>query len=654
MSVAELHHAILNGNTNQVRQLITLGADVNQKYGQETAFSLAIQQNQFQCADQVIDCKSFNPNALNQFQLSPLHVVAKNGHISYLRKLLCKGADINAINNQGMTPLSVSTWHGTYHCTKLLLDHGALLTIHDKSGRTPLMIACSNVHLEVVKVILHYGCDVSILDPDMRSALIYALPTYYARHVGQKKLSDMISICELIINTGCDLNKQDRKGWTALHHAVDRDCVTSLCLLVQNNCHLDVQDKSGYTPLHLCLKKTEPNFEMAQLLVYYGAKVQIEMPLRQCGTMNVLFYIHYNVPVTTHKLTSKTLIIQLLFEAQIPPSINKVNQDLPANMITWLHNPCSLQHLTKCCIRNCLSGSNIIPKILTLPIGNNLKRFLNLGLNEKVNFFQLCLLHMYISESDKDNTLRLLEGDISLDFPINGTLPLEKAIEANSLDITKTVFDLKPQVRLANLNHLDDNVFHLISKYNFSQAIHLVPNTNFINDTNSQGLTPLQTAVNMGQFHTAEVLIKHGAMANDSLSPYPMIHLAAASGATSFVHLLLSSGVDPNMTDQLGNTPLHVAASKGNEYLMLDIPVPALYTHEALAAMDICKRRVTGQPSSLTRQDVNHAEIIQLLILNGANPTLLNNNHKTPTDNAQLFQATDILQLLKQLMSNSE
>ncbi|KAH9514770.1 hypothetical protein Btru_023605 [Bulinus truncatus] len=352
MSVAELHHAILNGNTNQVRQLITLGADVNQKYGQETAFSLAIQQNQFQCADQ--------------------------------------GADINAINNQGMTPLSVSTWHGTYHCTKLLLDHGALLTIHDKSGRTPLMIACSNVYLEVVKVIIHYGCDVSILDPDMRSALIYALPTYYARHVGQKKLSDMISICELIINTGCDLNKQDRKGWTALHHAVDRDCVTSLCLLVQNNCHLDVQDKSGYTPLHLCLKKTEPNFEMAQLLVYYGAK-----------------------------------------------------------------------------------------------------------------------------------------------------------------------------------------------------AIHLVPNTNFINDTNSQGLTPLQTAVNMGQFHTAEVLIKHGAMANDSLSPYPMIHLAAASGATSFVHLLLSSGVDPNMTDQLGNTPLHVAASKGNEYLMLDIPVPALYTHEALAAMDI-------------------------------------------------------------------
>ncbi|PGL70093.1 ankyrin repeat domain-containing protein [Bacillus sp. AFS055030] len=95
---------------------------------------------------------------------------------------------------------------------------------------------------------------------------------------------------------------------------------------------------------------------------------------------------------------------------------------------------------------------------------------------------------------------------------------------------------------------------------------------NLIHEENEHGLTLLGIAAHYGQYEVVKTLVKNGAKINalshSKLSFIPQntaLH-AAIAGAKSIevINFLLTNGANPNISDNEGNTPLHIAAFEGN------------------------------------------------------------------------------------------
>ncbi|CAL1541361.1 unnamed protein product, partial [Lymnaea stagnalis] len=576
MSLSELHGFILNNDIEKIISLINRGADVNAVTSHETAFTRAVQERRLEVVDIILNCNSFNPNALNQFSRSPLFMVSKSNLVDKVRTLLQLGAEVDAADLQGVTPLSIAAWYNNYEIADALIEHGALMTRADSAGLTPLHRACCNASLDVVKVLLRHGCNVNAVSPDMRTSLTLSLPTYYNLKVGKKKMTDMLSICELIIDAGCDMNKQDAKGWTALHHAVQNDSAPAVCLLAERNCRLELRNEQGFTPLQQCLKLNR--FSLATYLLYYGADVTEAMPYLDRHVCPLIYLLFIQSESDKLLLNSKFRLARLLCEAQLPPVFDEqgattclkadetcVKYVELEDVHRWLENrsPCSLQHQIKVRIRRTMKGSNILPKIRQLPIGNNLKQFLNLGLGlDNLELFKLCRLHASIVEFDQNEIDEILQTNLNIDVPIDEKTALELATHVSNRGAVEAIWKRLSCSSLVDMTTSRDTLIHIAARNGTFPALEDFLTLENVNAQNSDGSTPLHLAVANGHFKTAERLVNNGATLAERVGDLPMMHLAAGSGAADFVDLLLSKGVDPNLLDQYGNTPLHVAASK--------------------------------------------------------------------------------------------
>ena len=84
-------------------------------------------------------CACPQPDAVNAFGCTPLHVACNNGQDIVVDILLHYDVARNALNNRGQTPLHYAAFshHGAL-CMELLVKAGASPNIQDMDGRTPL------------------------------------------------------------------------------------------------------------------------------------------------------------------------------------------------------------------------------------------------------------------------------------------------------------------------------------------------------------------------------------------------------------------------------------------------------------------------------------------------------------------------------------
>lgn len=88
--------AISNGETNQVKQLIENGADINgcNFYGQ-TPLHIAAKRGNKECIDILIAAKA-DPNIIDFERLTPLYVAVSDRHHKCIQSLIDAGAKMNA------------------------------------------------------------------------------------------------------------------------------------------------------------------------------------------------------------------------------------------------------------------------------------------------------------------------------------------------------------------------------------------------------------------------------------------------------------------------------------------------------------------------------------------------------------------------------
>ena len=121
--------AALNGQVEEVGQLLAAGADIEERGGLD--------------------------------ELTPLHTAAFSGHAGVVRRLLDKGADMSAEDTEGVTPLHFAAMEGRKAVVRLLLRKGADVSSNKEDGATPLHLAAFNGKEGVVRLLLSKGADVS-------------------------------------------------------------------------------------------------------------------------------------------------------------------------------------------------------------------------------------------------------------------------------------------------------------------------------------------------------------------------------------------------------------------------------------------------------------------------------------------------------------
>jgi ankyrin len=197
--------------------------------------------------------------------------------------LLHNGADPNAANDFGMTPLSEACTNAGGPLVRLLLKNGAKPDTAIATGETPLMTCAKSGSADGVLMLVEFGATVNAKEPKQsQTALMWAVAE---RHP---------DVVKALIDAHADLNAHTKQGFTALHFAARTGDLESVKLLltagvdVNIRTHPDVAPAndvvnqlgilksvgtSGFTPLLIAVMRAQT--DVALYLLDHGADPNI-------------------------------------------------------------------------------------------------------------------------------------------------------------------------------------------------------------------------------------------------------------------------------------------------------------------------------------------------------------------------------------------
>ena len=160
-----LYAAALKGHKDVVDELIKHKADVNLcTKDRMTPLYAAASGGRLDIVNALIEADA-DVNFANKDGVTPLWIAALGGHLEVVNALLNAGAHLNRANNTGATPLFVAVYHNKLEVVKALLKAGAKTEIAYQK-ETPLFAAVKNGQIEIVKALLEAGADVSFCKED--------------------------------------------------------------------------------------------------------------------------------------------------------------------------------------------------------------------------------------------------------------------------------------------------------------------------------------------------------------------------------------------------------------------------------------------------------------------------------------------------------
>ncbi|XP_023023296.2 uncharacterized protein [Leptinotarsa decemlineata] len=269
-----LHRACLNGQTDIVRMLHDMGADVNKKDvgGNNPIFSSGIQKRS-DVTYQLL--KKFNLLEMikeKKSSLTPLHYACQGGHLSCVEALLEMGADESKLDGFDFSPLQYAVTYGhskiiralvtnrefpreqilqacstasssNYRdCVSVLLDYIDVNTI-DNDGNTFLLLASKSGSLDVIKHLTAIdNCDLNVLNTQEK----------FQEVVRWAQANNHALLSVKLISLGPKPLNSAKGGVGALHFAVRQghsECVEALLEAGADKHLKDGFEGLGYTPL---------------------------------------------------------------------------------------------------------------------------------------------------------------------------------------------------------------------------------------------------------------------------------------------------------------------------------------------------------------------------------------------------------------------
>jgi ankyrin repeat protein len=232
-----LHEAAWQGDVNQVRQLLSEGADPMARDADgRTALHNAAQTARLEIM-RLLLAQGADPDARTPYGRTPLMLAARWGaHYrgrgsSALKLLLDAGADVDARDRAGSTPLHEAAAGAWKEGARALLAAGAQVNAKSKLG-TPLDVAAFTVAEDVGQLLLEHGAEHSVFsaaglgDLESVKSLIEGSPELlHAR--GYRDYTPLLlaarghrlKVVEFLLEEGADPDTMTDHGVTALHIA---------------------------------------------------------------------------------------------------------------------------------------------------------------------------------------------------------------------------------------------------------------------------------------------------------------------------------------------------------------------------------------------------------------------------------------------------
>lgn len=157
--------AVMRGDRDAARALLKQGADVSAAQGDGmTPLHWAAERGDLATTDMLIYAGA-NVAAVTRIgQYTPLHLASGAGSAPVVEKLLKAGASVAArTTTSGVTPLHLAAASGNSDVVKMLLDHGADVNATEAQwGQTPLMFAAAQNRVDAIRALLARGADPKI------------------------------------------------------------------------------------------------------------------------------------------------------------------------------------------------------------------------------------------------------------------------------------------------------------------------------------------------------------------------------------------------------------------------------------------------------------------------------------------------------------
>lgn len=174
--------------------------------------------------------------------MSPLHIAVDNANYSTVKLLLDYGANILSKSRYGYLPIhTAASYYGNEDVVKLLLERGALVDSLNDLGSTPLHLAAENGLVEIVVTLIDSRATINILDSEALSPLYYAVK------------SNSEEVCRLLLENGADISLKVHDNESLLTYAVKRSKERVIKILLSAG--LDHIDESGESIFHWAAKE---------------------------------------------------------------------------------------------------------------------------------------------------------------------------------------------------------------------------------------------------------------------------------------------------------------------------------------------------------------------------------------------------------------
>ena len=159
--------AAMRGNLEAVRSLLERGADANEAQGDGmTALHWAARHGDGEMARLLITAGANVEAGTRIGRYTALHLAGRAGSAPVVEALLAAGADVHAATtNTGVTPLHLAAESGSPDAIRILVEGGADVDgREDAWGQTPLIFAAARNRPEAIHTLLELGADASLAE----------------------------------------------------------------------------------------------------------------------------------------------------------------------------------------------------------------------------------------------------------------------------------------------------------------------------------------------------------------------------------------------------------------------------------------------------------------------------------------------------------